>query len=138
MGIDENKSVKKEANSSQEKSGDAKKSCLIVDGCCGKKMCDYISKNKSQSLIYAFLALGFFLFLFSEPWFGGLILGSVIGYYFSSDIVFYLRNLGHIFSGEEKMRHAILAVLIISLIIAAPGIFIGAIVVAALRQVIWS
>lgn len=133
--MNENKSGKKDAEPSKGKP--AESSCFIINGCQGKKWCEYISCHKSQSLIFAFLVLGLLLLLFSDSWFGGLILGGVIGYYFSPDIVFYLRNLGHHFSGEERMRNIILAALLLGILISSPGIFIGAVVIAALRQVLW-
>lgn len=92
--------------------------------------------SKEQAIVYVLLLVGLIL-LFFIPLLGSLIIGMVVGYYFASEIIYYLRNLDKLGAGrEQRLRYIILATLVLAIFIAAPGFFIGAVVVAAFRQVL--
>lgn len=95
----------------------------------------YARSNKEQTIAYVLLILGLLFFLFFNALVGELLIGGVAGYYFAPEIVSYIQSLGQILGGQNQLRYAILAVLVLVLIFAAPGIFIGALVVAAFKQV---
>lgn len=97
---------------------------------------NYMTINREQTIIYILLILGLILILFASTLLGGLIIGMVAGYYFAADIIHYLRNIGQIAGGQNQLRYVVLAALGLGLFIAAPGIFIGAIVVATFKQVL--
>lgn len=122
-----------EKPSGDNKGGAAWKSdcCKMSDACCG-----YVSSHKQQTMTYAILAIGLFLLLFSNEWLGGLLIGAVIGCVFSSEIIAYARNLRNLFSGGgDQVRLVVLTGLAIGILIALPGIFVGGVVVAALKQI---
>lgn len=97
----------------------------------------YASTNKEQTLTYILLALGIIL-LFADNLYllGGLLIGGIAGYHFAPEIIYYLKNMGQIFAGQNRLRYIVLTVLLLGLFIAAPGIFVGAAVVAAFTQVL--
>ena len=95
----------------------------------------YATSNKEQSIAYILLILGLLLLLFFNTLLGGLIIGMVAGYFFSADIIYYLRNLNLVFGRQNHLRYVVLTALLLGLFIAAPGIFIGAIIVATFKQV---
>jgi hypothetical protein len=86
-------------------------------------------------IVYILLALGLLILLFVNNLLGGLMIGMVSGYYFAEEIVYYVRNLGQIVKGQDHLRYVISAAVLLGLFIAAPGIFIGAIIVATFKQV---
>ncbi|MDP1880567.1 MAG: hypothetical protein Q8K60_06480 [Parachlamydiaceae bacterium] len=94
---------------------------------------DYTNYTVHQIITYILLVLGLILFIFNNL-IGGLIIGIVVGYYYSNDIIVYLRNFRYLTS--DHLRFVTLIFLLIALFIAAPGIFVGAAIVAAFRQVI--
>jgi hypothetical protein len=96
---------------------------------------DYARSNKEQTITYILLALGLLFLLFFNNLLGGLIIGMVAGYYFAAEIVYYIRNIGQIIGGQDQLRYVVLTALLLGLFIAAPGIFIGAAIVAAFKQV---
>lgn len=96
----------------------------------------YMSIKREQMIVYILLILGLILILFASPLLGGLIIGMVVGYYFAADIIHYLRNIGQVVGGQDQLRYIVLAALGLGLFIAAPGIFIGAIIVATFKQVL--
>lgn len=96
---------------------------------------NYAQNNKEQTVIYVLLIVGL-LVLFFNNMLGGLIVGMVAGYYFAPEIIYYIRNLGQIVSGQDQVRYVTLTALLLGLFISAPGIFIGAAIVAAFKQVI--
>lgn len=100
-----------------------------------KELYDYTNYTPEQMITYALLILGLFL-LFINNFFGGLVLGMVSGYYFADNIIYYLRNIGKILGGHDHLRYITLTALLLGLFIAVPGIFIGAAIVAAFKQVI--
>jgi hypothetical protein len=96
----------------------------------------YATSNKEHMIAYGILILGLFILLFFHSLLGGLIIGGVAGYYFSSEIVSYLRNCTQVGMGKDQVRFFILAALFLGFLIAAPGIFIGAVIVAIFTQVL--
>ena len=81
------------------------------------------------------LAIGLLFLLFFNNLLGGLIIGMVAGYYFASEIVYYIRSIGQIMGGQNQLHYVILTAILLGLFIAAPGIFIGALIVASFKQV---
>jgi len=102
------------------------------------KIYDWAGSNKEQTICYVLLAIGFLVFLLLDMFVGGLILGVLAGYYFSTEIMDYFRSLSQIGGGPQQLSTIILTVVIICLIIAAPGIFIGAAIAAAFKQAVSS
>lgn len=96
---------------------------------------NYMASNREQAITYILLVLGILLIIFTNGLLGGLIIGMVAGYYFDQEIIYYIRNLGQIAGGQNQIRYIVLAALALGLFIAAPGIFIGAIIVATFKQV---
>lgn len=97
---------------------------------------EYMKNNKEAAVTYALLLIGILLLIFDAFLLGSLIIGLVAGYHFAHEIVFYLRNLTHVFAGQDQVRYLVLTAVIVALFIAIPGIFIGAVVAAVFRQVI--
>ncbi len=95
----------------------------------------YASSNKEQTITYILLIFGLLFMLFFNNLLGGLMIGMVAGYYFSSEIIYYIRNIGQTIGGQDQLRYVVLTVLLLGLFIAAPGIFIGAAIVAAFKQI---
>ena len=88
-------------------------------------------------IAYVLLALGLALILFANILLGGLLIGMVAGYYFSNEMSYFVRNLGQLIGGQDQLRYTILAALTLGLFLEAPGIFIGAIIVALFKQLIF-
>jgi len=101
-----------------------------------KNVYAYAVSHKEEVMTYFLLTLGLLLLLFFHNLLGGLIIGMVAGYFFASEIVYYIGNLGQVIRGREPLSYVILTALLLGLFIAAPGIFIGALIVAAFKQVI--
>lgn len=100
---------------------------------------EYATSNRAETLTYvtyALLIIGLILLLFFSNLLGGLIIGMIAGYYFASEIIYYIRNMGQIVSGQDQLRYVVLTAVLIGLFIAAPGIFLGAAIVAAFKQVL--
>lgn len=103
----------------------------------GSDVMNYMQQHKEAAITYTLLAVGILLLIFNVFLSGSILIGLVAGYHFSHEIVFYLRNLTQIFAGQDQVRYIVLTAVIIALFIAIPGIFLGAIVAAVLKQSIW-
>lgn len=95
---------------------------------------DFASSNKEQTIAIILLALGLLLLLLFDHLLGALMIGMVAGYYFAPEILYYLKNIGQIVSGHDQFRYIVLTAVLLSFFILAPGIFIGAIIVALFTQ----
>jgi len=95
----------------------------------------YASTNRIQTITYILLILGLILMFFNNL-LGGLLIGMVAGYHFAPEIIYYVRHLDRIFAGQDQLRYITLTALLLGLFIAAPGIFAGAAIMAAFKQVL--
>lgn len=94
----------------------------------------YACCNREQTITYIVLALGIILLL-TDFWFiGGLIVGGVVGYHFSMEVIDFLRNIRQIFEGPDRLRYIVLTGLLIGFLITSPGIVIGIILVALIKH----
>lgn len=94
----------------------------------------YAKSNQEQVISYVLLAIGLLILLFVNNLLGGFIIGVVAGYFFAKEIIYYIRNIGQIAGGQDQLQYVILTAVLLGLFIAAPGIFIGAIIVAAFKN----
>ena len=126
-------------NNAQNKQKESEESLRQTSGrTCRTESCKIFSlaaSHKEQTIIYLLLAAGLLILFFFNNLLGGLIIGGVTGFYFASEIICYLRNLGQIVRGNDQLRYVILTALLLGLFIEAPGIFIGALIVALFKQV---
>lgn len=97
---------------------------------------EYAKSHKEATITYILLVLGLLLLFFNNM-LGGLLVGVVAGYCFDSEIIYYIRNLNQIINGQEHIRYVVLTGLLLGLLIAAPGIFIGAVIMAIFKQVLF-
>jgi hypothetical protein len=74
------------------------------------------------------------LILFFHPLTGGLIIGMVGGYHFAPEISRYAYNLKRIFSSENRFLNIVFNLILLGLFIAAPGFFIGALIMTLFLQ----
>lgn len=95
---------------------------------------EYVKQNKETIGTYLVLLIGILFLIFNVFLLGSLMIGLIAGFHFSHEIVFYLRNLTLIFSGQDQLRYIVLTAVVVALFIAIPGIFIGALVAAVFRQ----
>ena len=97
----------------------------------------YMKQNKESWVTYLFLTGGLLTLVIGHLFLGSIIIGLTAGYHFSYEIVFYLRNLNHLFEGHEHLRFLVLTAVILALFFSIPGIFLGAVVAAVFKHVIY-
>ena len=93
---------------------------------------NFAHSNREKIITYSLLVLGLLCMLFISDIIGELIIGLVGGYYFGSEIVNYIRNISEAFG--DQLKYVVLAAVLLALFIAAPGIFVGAVIMAAIKQ----
>ena len=106
----------------QEKKPDAPQEGLI----------QFLTHNKWDALAYIVLLCGL-LFSIFERFQGGLIVGCVLGLYFSSATREWLIQFKEFLADEGIFRGFVLIAGLIALFMASPGLVIGALVGAFLR-----
>lgn len=98
---------------------------------------NYFRSHSRETIAYVLLILGLLL-LFTEPVYGGLIIGIVAGIYFGDEIVDYIKNWKTSINSRdnygEVARHLILGGLAVAFFISAPAIFLGAAISIGIKQ----
>jgi|GEM_PF-6782303 len=97
----------------------------------------FIRENKEALITYLFLLAGLLFLVLGNFFLGSLIIGFTAGYHFSYEIVFYLRNLSHLFDRHEHLRFLVMTAVIVGFFLSIPGMFFGAIVAAVFKHVIY-
>jgi hypothetical protein len=93
--------------------------------------------NQEQIITYVILVIGL-VTVFINTLVGGLILGGVVGYFFAPEVIYYLKNVGQLFNSHDPIRYIVIVALLIGLFIAAPGFFLGAIIAAAVKHLLFN
>ncbi len=94
--------------------------------------CDYAKQNKWDSAALIVLLIGLIAMLF-VPLSGGIIVGLVVGLYFSNEIVTLIKNRKQIVYETGTSRSLVFLGTCLAFLIAAPGVFIGAAIVTAVK-----
>lgn len=95
----------------------------------------YARDNVRDTVAYIVLIVGLIL-LFFQPFYGGMLIGLVVGLFFTSEINALFRNVNEIIEKEGMVRSLILGALVLAVFISAPAILIGIAVAVALRLLI--
>lgn len=93
---------------------------------------EYTMKNKEDLITYILLAIGIIV-LFFNPLIGGLILGIIVGYYFSAKIIDIISH-GKKLYNSPKIETVVLAVALLGLLIVIPSFILGTLVIAAAKE----
>ncbi len=93
---------------------------------------DFLVRNKWETLAYIVLIFGILLFIF-ERFAGGLLVGAILGLYYSHRIRAAVIHFKEDLTREGIFHGFILVATFITLFIAAPGLFIGSMIGAFVR-----
>lgn len=90
--------------------------------------------NTRDSIAYVVLIIGIIL-LFFHPFYGGLLIGLITGFYFSAEILAFLHAINHLIDEQGIVRSLIAGALFLGLIISAPAIFFGMAAAVGIRKI---
>lgn len=97
----------------------------------------YAQKNTKDTVAYILLAIGI-LWMFAHPFNGGILVGLVVGFYFSKELIQFTKDY-HVYLEEQGYGKAIvLGGGTLALFLMAPGIFIGIAIMAGLKYLLKS
>ena len=103
----------------------------------GNDLRSYFKNHSRETVAYVLLILGILL-LFSEPVYGGILVGIVAGIYFGDELVNYIKNWKNSITSHSSYnqvaRNLIFAGLAVAFFISAPAIFLGAAVSIGIKQ----
>ena len=100
-------------------------------------LANYFKNHARETISYILLLLGILL-LFTEPVYGGLIVGIIAGVYFGEEFINYIKTWKTSIKSEsqyaELARHLIFAGVTLAFFICAPAIFLGAAISIGIKQ----
>lgn len=94
---------------------------------------DYAKQNKWDTAAHLVLVLGLIL-MFFIPLFGSILVGLITGLYFSKEIVEAFKNRKQLIYEAGTVRSLVFVGTVVAFLIAAPGVFIGAALVSAIKE----
>ena len=97
-----------------------------------KGLMDFVKTNPKDVVAFLILIAGVIL-LFFERFSGELLLGVVFGLYYSQEIQALLTHFNEFIEEQGVVRGIVLGVTALALFIAAPGVFIGALLAVIVR-----
>jgi len=97
----------------------------------------YAKSNTRDTIAYVVLIIGVILLFFDPSFFwGGLLVGLVVGFYFASEILGLIKHFNDVIAEQGVVRSLVFGGLMVAFFISAPGIFIGAAVGVAIKKLI--
>lgn len=130
--------AKPDPNSPPEE-GKGKKLSETLDSLTKKEniesLVGYAKSNTRDTIAYILMILGLVI-LFFHPIYGGLLIGIITGFYFSSEILAIVKNLNDFIEQQGMVRSLILGGAALGFFILAPGIYIGIAVIIGIKQLI--
>lgn len=94
----------------------------------------FAAANTRDSIAYVVLIMGIIL-LFFHDFYGGLLIGIISGFYFSSEFLAFIKSLNHLIDEQGIVRSLIAGGLILGLLVSAPAIFLGIAIAIGIRQI---
>lgn len=94
-----------------------------------------VKANGKDTIAYILMIVGIILTLFQSFW-GGFIVGAVLGYFYRSEIIQAITNYHRIIDQEGLVKSVILGGTLLALFLGSFSLFIGAAVVVLLYYVI--
>lgn len=98
---------------------------------------EYARHNTRDTVAFALLIIGI-LWMLGQPFNGGVLIGLVVGFYFSKELIGYVRDFNSYLEEQGPAKTVILGGGALALFFLAPGIFIGVAVMAALKYLLKS
>lgn len=96
----------------------------------------FATSNTRDSIAYVILIIGIIL-LFFHPFYGGLLIGIISGFYFSSEILAFIKTANQLIDEQGTVRSLIAGGVLLGFLISAPAIFLGIIIAIAVRQILF-
>lgn len=96
----------------------------------------YATANTRDIISYIAFIIGIVLLFFQSFW-GGSLIGFIVGLYFSGEILALVKNFSAFVDDQGIVKSLIGGGFIIALLISAPAIFIGIALAVAVRQILF-
>lgn len=96
----------------------------------------YATANTRDTISYVLLIIGIIL-MFFHSFYGGVLIGLIAGFYFSSEIMAIIKHGNDLVEEQGIVKSLIAGGLLLALFISAPAIFIGAALAVAIRQILF-
>lgn len=96
----------------------------------------YATNNTRDTIAYVLMIIGIVLMLF-HPFYGGILIGLLGGFYYANELMRLVQNASHIIDEQGMVRSLIAGGVFVGLFISAPAIFIGMAIAVALKQIIF-
>ena len=103
-----------------------------VDG-----LLDYARTNTKDTIAFVLLIIGL-LWMLGQAFNGGILVGLVVGFYFSRELIGFVKDFNANIEKRGLAKTVILAGAALALFFLAPGIFIGAAIMVALKYLLKS
>jgi len=98
------------------------------------KLYDYSKQNPKDTIAYILLIFGI-IFFFFNLFFGSLLIGVVLGYYYFSEFNFVFQHLNEFIEEQGLVRSIVALAALIVIVFGIPGLVIGTIFSILIRRI---
>jgi hypothetical protein len=95
----------------------------------------YAQNNTQDTISYILLVIGI-LWMLAQPFNGGVLVGLVVGFYFSKEMINFVKDFNGYLEDHGYAKTIILGGGALAVFVLAPGIFIGAAIMTALKYLL--
>lgn len=93
---------------------------------------NYAQNNTQDTIAYVLLLFGV-IWMFFQGFYGGVLVGLIVGFYFFKELIQFVRGLNHYIEEQGLAKSIILGGGLFALFVMAPGIFVGTAIMVGLK-----
>jgi hypothetical protein len=101
-----------------------------------QKVYNFTKTNTKDTIAYIAIFIGILL-LFFQPFWGGVIIGAVGGFYFADTIIHWLRNFKDYLEEEGTVKAVIVLGVALGFLIGATSFFLGAAAAVGIKFILF-
>ncbi len=92
----------------------------------------YAQNNTQDTIAYLLLITGI-IWMFFQGFYGGVLIGLVVGFYFSKELIQFIRGINQYIEEQGLAKSLILGGGLFAFFVMAPGIIVGTAIMVALK-----
>ncbi len=93
---------------------------------------NFAKHNKHETVAFFVLLFGL-IWMLASPFYGGILIGLLAGFYFYAEILEFVQGYAHFLNQDGLVKRIVLSALGLVFFLLAPGIFVGAAIMVALK-----
>lgn len=99
------------------------------------RLYDYSKQNPKDTIAYILLIFGI-IFFFFNAFFGSLLIGIVLGFYYFSEFNFFFQHLNEFIEEQGLVRSIVALAAMLVIAFGIPGLILGTVFSIVIRRIV--